>query len=234
MRILLIFAVFLVAFSLPVKAYDIATESTQILNNIQLVLTATRELQSLVNQATMIQNQIIELNSVSTYQGNSWNDVNTQRSTLFTLTNQGIAISNQIQTILTQMQQIAGTLNNTQGLSDQDDALRQQALGVIQITIGRINQSRQTYQNQENALQDLLQKNNQAVGQTQALQTLNQIQAQNITQMQATQEALNNIATLEATKMTQENEEKQAEETQLNAEIHPAVNGTSSFDFGSS
>jgi P-type conjugative transfer protein TrbJ len=212
----------------------LATEATQILNNIQLVLTAARELQSLVNQATMIQNQIIELNSVSTYQPNTWNDVNSNRATLFNLTNQGVSVSTQIQGLLTQMQQIAVTLNNTQGLSDQDDALRQQTLGVINITIGRINQSRQSYQTQENATQSLLAQNNAAVGQTQALQTLNQIQAQNLTQMQATQEALNNIASLEAAKMTQDNEEKQAEETQLNAEIHPIVNETSGFDFGQS
>jgi hypothetical protein len=65
------------------------------------------------------------------------------------------------------------------------------------------------------------------------LQALSHIVAQNVTQMQASQEALNNLTTLQAAKMVQDNQREEAQEAQLNAEIHPTVNGTSSFDFGS-
>ena len=41
-----------------VKGYDFATETTQIMNNIELVVNAERQLQSLLNQAEMIENQI--------------------------------------------------------------------------------------------------------------------------------------------------------------------------------
>ncbi len=233
MKTILIILIPLFIFVSHGMAQDIATEHTQILNNVELVVNAERQLQSLLNQAQMIENQIEELKSVATYP-NAWGNVDLQRSQLFSLVSQGITIASQIQTQLTQMQQQAQNILSSGSLSDQQAATVQASMNVIQITLGRINASRQTYQTQENAMQDLLAKNNSSVGQTQALQTLNQIQAQNVTQMQATQEALNNIATLQATKMTQENQDKQAEKTVIDKEIHPIVNGTSSFDFGSS
>lgn len=231
MKSLLIVLVVLMLCSQRAIGYDLATESTQIMNNIELVLSAARQLQSLVNEAQMIQNQIEQLKSIATYQ-NSWATVDSNRTTLFNLVNQGVAISNQIQTQLTQMQQQTEALINTGTLSDQQALLGQNTLSVVQATLARINQSRQNYQTQENGIQDLLQKNNQVIGQTQALQVLNQVSTQNITQMQATQELLNNLATLEATKMVADYEDKKSQSDRLDQIIHPVTNSTSSFDFG--
>jgi len=103
---------------------------------------------------------------------------------------------------------------------------------VVQITLGRVSASQQVYQNQENALQDLLQKNNAAVGQTQALQVLNQMSAQNVSQLQSTQEAINNLTQLQAAKMQADYQEKKAESDRINQIVHPINNTSSSFDFG--
>ncbi|MDE2026998.1 MAG: hypothetical protein KGJ11_00475 [Candidatus Omnitrophica bacterium] len=214
-----------------VYGYDFATEHTQILNNIELVVNAERQLQSLLNQAQMIENQILQLKSVATYQ-NVWVDVDANRSTLFNLVNQGYTISTQIQDQLTQMQQQTQALLNSGTMSDQQTQIGVNLLGVIQITLGRVSQSRQIYQNQENALQDLMQKNNQAIGQTQALQVLNQISAQNVSQMQSTQEAINNLTQLQAAQMQADYQEKKAESDRINQIIHPVNNTSSSFDFG--
>ena len=57
-------------FYIPSMAQDIATEHTQILNNIELITENLRQLQSLYNQIEMIKNQVEELKSVATYQNN--------------------------------------------------------------------------------------------------------------------------------------------------------------------
>ena len=214
-----------------VYGFDYATEHTQILNNIELVINAERQLQSLLNEAQMIENQILQLKSVATYQ-NVWVDIDANRSTLFNLVNQGYATTTQIQNQLTQMQQQTKALLNSGSLSDQQTQIGVNLMGVIQITLGRVSASQQIYQNQEDALQGLLQKNNAAVGQTQALQVLNQMAAQNVSQMQSTQEAINNLTQLQAAHMQAEMQEKQAETDRVNTIVHPVNNTQSGFDFG--
>lgn len=234
MRSFLIAIIVLVVGTSVVKGYDFATETTQIMNNIELVVNAERQLQSLLNQAQMIENQIEELKSVATYPVTVMVQIDGLRSQLFSLVNEGISLSSQIQNQLNSMKQEAQDIASVPNLDDRFNLVLQGSDSVIQVTLNRINESRQSYQAQENSLQSLLAKSDAAVGQTQTLQALNHIAAQNSTQLLATQEMLNNLATLQATKMTQDNQKEEAQESQLNAEIHPIVNGTSGFDFGSS
>lgn len=215
------------------QAIDFATEHTQILNNVELVINAERQLQSLLNEAQMIENQIEQLKSIATEPVTIMVQLDGMRAQLFDLVNQGITLSGQIANQLQDMKNEAEDIASRPNFDDRLNLVVQGSDTVINATIDRIGKSRQSYQIQENELQGLLAQSRSAVGQTQTLQVLNQISAQNATQMQATQEAINNLATLQATKMTQDNQKEEAEETMLNQEIHPVVNGTSSFDFGS-
>ena len=89
MKKLAIVMILLVVCVTEVLAYDLATESTQVLNMIQLILTAARELESLSNQQTQIQNQIVGLQAVANYQ-NQFGAINANSGQISILINQGI------------------------------------------------------------------------------------------------------------------------------------------------
>ena len=76
-------------------------------------------------------------------------------------------------------------------------------------------------------------KNNQSIGQTQALQTLNELTAQTIPQMQLTRELLSEQISMQAAMINKENQEKQDMANKMDQIIHPIDNGNSSFDLGS-
>ena len=79
MKILLWISVIFVIFPSAAMAQDIATEHTQILNNIELITENLRQLQSLENQIEMIKNQVEELKSVANYQ-NNFSDIDALRN----------------------------------------------------------------------------------------------------------------------------------------------------------
>lgn len=64
-RIYLILSLLLIISS-SIWAQDIATEHTQILNNIELITENLRQLQGIENQIEMIKNQVEGLKSVAT------------------------------------------------------------------------------------------------------------------------------------------------------------------------
>ena len=97
MKKLAIVMILLVVCVTEVLAYDLATESTQVLNMIQLILTAARELESLSNQQTQIQNQIVGLQAVANYQ-NQFGAINANSGQISILINTGINNSNQMET----------------------------------------------------------------------------------------------------------------------------------------
>lgn len=210
-------------------AQDVATEHTQILNNLELVMENLRILQSLYNEMQMIQNQVEELKSVATYQ-DGFSDTDSLRNQLTGITAQGTELSSQTQTILNQMQQVLNTLPANGTMTDQQESLDQDALTVVQNAINRTNQLRQSYQQQSDSLRSLMAKNNQAVGQTQALQTSNQLAAQNIAQTQSTQELLSEQISMLAAMMNKQFQQEMAEDEKMKQIIHPMDDGSSIFD----
>ena len=188
-------------------ALDIATEHTQLLNNIELITENLRQLQSLYNQIEMIKNQVEELKSVATYQ-NNFSDVDVLRNNLTSITNQGTALSNQTQAILTQMQQEINNLPVNGTMVDRESALDQSTMSILQNSINRVTQERQNYQQETDAVNALIAKNDQSVGQTQALQTSNEIAAQSIAQMQSTRELLSENLIVQATATMREIQER--------------------------
>lgn len=204
------------------QAVDIATEHTQILNNIELVTENLRQLQSLYNQIEMIKNQVEELKSVATYQ-NNFSDIDLLRNNLTTITNQGTALSNQTQVLLTQMQQEINNLPADGTMTDQQESRDQGTMNIVQNALTRVAQLRQAYQQEISSVNALMAKNNQSVGQTQALQTSNELAAQNVVQTQSTQELLSEQISLQATMMSKQLQEEKEEDDKMKQIFNAAV-----------
>ncbi len=231
MRFLLCILLIITIFSTIATAQDLATEHTQILNNIELITENLRQLQSLYNQIEMIKNQVEGLKSVATYQ-NNFSETDSLRDTLTNLINEGISLSDQTQSILTTMQQEANNLTANGTMVDQENTLGQGTMDIVENALNRVKEQRQSYQQEMNTVNALMAKNNQSVGQTQALQTLNELTSQIIPQMQLTRELLSEQISMQAAMINKENQEKQDMTNKMDQIIHPIGNGTSSFDLG--
>lgn len=217
--------------SSSVRAQDLATEHTQLLNNVELITENLRQLQSLENQVEMIKNQVEGLKSVATYQ-NEFSATDSLRDTLTNLINEGISLSDRTQNILANMQQEENNLTADGTIADQENLLGQGTMNIIQNALNRVKEQRESYQQEMNAINALMAKNNQSVGQTQSLQTLNELTAQIIPQMQLTRELLSEQISIQAAMINKENQEKQDMINKIDQIIHPIDNGSSSFDLG--
>ncbi len=230
MRKFLILMMVLVFLSSEVIAQNLATETTQVLNNIQLILSAVRQLESLYNEQTMIQNQIVQLQSVATYQ-NQWSAVNSNTSSIIGLINQGISLSNQAESLLNQMQQAANNLVTNGTSSQETRQLGQGTMQIVQNSLNRVQQQRQQYRQEQDSVNQLLAKSNDAVGQTQAIQTLNQLVGQMILQMQMMRDLLGEQISLQSAAINEQNQEKQ-DQANASDQMYNAVDvGQSSFSF---
>jgi conjugal transfer/entry exclusion protein len=216
-----------------VMAYDFATESTQILNNIQLIITAARELQSLSNQQVQIQNQIVGLQAVANYQ-NQFGAINANSGQISILINLGINNSNQTEALLTQMQQAATNILNSGTTSQETIQLAQGTMQIVQNAQSAVQTQRQDYQLEQNNVNALLAKSNSAVGQTQAIQTLNQLVGQMIQQQQLTRELINQLINLQTAQINQDTQDKQDGANLVNQIYQPVPAGQSSFSYNSS
>jgi len=228
MKLFLWIIVALTIFPVDVRAQDIATEHTQLLNNIELITENLRQLQSLENQILMIKNQVEELKSVANYQ-NNFSDTDALRNNLTNITNQGTALSNQTQTIMAQMQQEITNLPASGSMIDQQESLDQGALNIIQNTLNRAAQLRASYAQVVNSVNALMGKNDQAVGQTQALQTSNQLAAQSIAQTQTTQELLSEQISMQAAMMSKQLQDEQEENNKMKQIFNAQDDGSSIF-----
>jgi P-type conjugative transfer protein TrbJ len=229
MRSLLCISVIFVTFSSAVMAQDVATEHTQLLNNIELITENLRQLQSLENQIEMIKNQVEGLKSVANYQ-NNFADVDAMRNQLTSITNQGTTLSNQTQGILAQMQKEINNLPANGTMAQRESSLDQSTMNILQNSLNRVTQERQNYQQETDAINALMAKNNQAVGQTQALQTSNEIAAQTIAQMQSTRELLSENITVQAVATMREIQERKDMIDTMNQMIQPDDNSESSVN----
>ena len=229
MRLLLFIFLIFVIFSPPARAYDYATESTQILNNIELLTENIHQLQSLYNEVEMIKNQVEGLKSVANYQ-NNFTDVDAIRNHLESITSQGSALSNQTQGLLTDIQQEVNNLPANGTMSDRESYIDQNTMNILQNALNRVTQERQTYPQEANALNALIAKNNQAQGQTQALQTSNEMAAQTIAQMQSTRELLSENIIVQATAAMREIQERKDMINTMGQMVQSADNSESSIN----
>lgn len=233
MRLILCVLVFWACHQKFTVAQDIATEHTQILNNIELITENIRQLQSLYNQIEMIKNQVAELKSVATYQ-NEFSEIDSLREILADLINRGLSLSDKTQDILATIRQEAGnfTINGT--AADELNSIGGGTMNIVQDALNRVKEQRLSYQREMDAVNVLMEKSNRSIGQTQALQTLNELTAQTIPQMQLMRELLSEQISMQAAMMNKENQEKQDISDRMDKIIHPIDKGSSSFDLGSS
>jgi len=215
-----------------VWAYDIATESTQVLNMIQLILTAARQLESLSNQQTQIQNQITGLQAVANYK-DQFSAIDANSGQISILINLGIENSNQTEALLNQMQQAATNILNSGTTSQETIQLAQGTMQIVQNAQSAVLTQRQDYQQEQSTVNALLAKSNNAVGQTQAIQTLNELIGQMIQQQQLTRELLNQLINLQTAQINQETQDKQDGANLLNQIYQPVPAGQSSFSYNS-
>ncbi len=222
----LIFSVLVLmgSFPLHVRAQDVATEHTQILNNIELIMENIRQLQGLYQQIEMIKNQVQGLKSISTYH-DQFNDIDALRSQLSGITSQGTALSNQTQSLLAQMQQQINDLPAGGNMTDRENTIDQSTLNVMQNAVDRVSQERQNYQKETDAVNTLMSKNDQAQGQTQALQTSNEMAAQTIAQLQSTRELLSENILVQAVTTMRDIREKQDMIKTMQQMVQPSDNG---------
>lgn len=213
------------------RAQDLATEHTQLLNNIELITDNLRQLQSLENQIEMIKNQVEELKSVANYQ-NNFNGIDELRNNLTTITNQGTALSDQTQAILAHMQQEINEMPAHGTMTDQQESLDQGILTVVQSALKRVTQLRQSYQQQTDSINALMDKNNQSVGQTQAMQTSNELAAQSIAQTQSTQELLSEQISIQSAMMSKQLQEEKDEDDKMQQIFNSQDNDNNIFGQG--
>ncbi|MBF0570764.1 MAG: hypothetical protein HQL12_02710 [Candidatus Omnitrophica bacterium] len=232
MRLLLWILLIIGIFTPTSQALDVATEHTQILNNIELITENLRQLQSLYNQIEMIKNQVEGLKSVATYH-NGFSDTDSLRDTLTDLINEGMSLSDQTQSVLNTMQQESKNLTTNGTMVDQENSLVTGTMNIVENALNRAKEQRQSYQQEMNSVNVLMAKNNQSAGQTQALQTLNELTALTIPQMQLTRELLSEQIAIQAAMINKENQEKQDLTNKMDQIIHPIDNNSSSFDLGS-
>src|SRR5262249_4414066 len=152
----ILLAVFMI-FPELVMAQDVATEHTQILNNIELITENLRQLQSLYNQIEMIKNQVEGLKSVATYR-NNFGGIDALRNNLSGITSQGTALSGQTQAILAQMQQEISGLPSNGTMTDRENAIDQSTMSILQNAVNRVTQERENYRRETDAIDALMAK----------------------------------------------------------------------------
>lgn len=206
---------------------DVSANAQLSASYIQLIVQAGRELQSLLNEQQMIQNQLQQLANYK----NQFGDVNSNLIQINLSINAGIQDSNQAETLLNQMQQTAQGLGTNVNASQETQQLGQNTMQIIQNSLNTVQKQRSNYQTEQASLNSLMNKNNSAVGETQALQTIGQLEGQMIQEQQETRELLNELITEMAALVNQRNQEQQDEANAANQLYQPIPAGTSSFSF---
>ena len=169
------------------------------------------------------------MKSVANYQ-NNFTDVDAMRDQLTNITSQGTALSNQTQGLLTQMQQEINNLPANGTMTDRESSIDKSTINILQNSLNRVSQERQNYQQETEAVNSLMAKSDQAVGQTQALQTSNELAAQAIQQMQSTRELLSENIIVQTVSTMREIQERQDMINTMNQMIQPADNADSNVN----
>ncbi len=180
---LLLGIVFMVTATSPCGAVTWATEWTQILNNIQLLEQTKHQIDGLYNDAVMIRNQVEALKSIASYKG-SWGDVDQILVQIEAVRQRNTSVWNNVQSAYNQVRElypdIAAKEDYGLAVKTLNNPVLAAADGGFQVTVDQ--GPRMAVEDQ--VVRNLLEKSDNAVGQTQALQTMNQLMGQLINQMQ--------------------------------------------------
>ncbi|MFH0754234.1 MAG: hypothetical protein V2A70_06690 [Candidatus Omnitrophota bacterium] len=180
---LLIAGIILCCSVVPARAVWWATEWTQIMNNLELILQNYNTIKGLYNDAIMIKNQVEGLKSVASYNGN-WGDLDHILLQIESIKNRNQAVFNDVQGMYNrtkaQYPELAKLNDYGRAVNSLNGPIIASADGAIQVTADQ----KMRMDKEQEAVRSLLQKSDEAVGETQAIQTMNQLMAQLIKQMQ--------------------------------------------------
>jgi len=170
--------------SKPVLAVNVATETTQIMNNIQLAQHSIHQIQGLMRQAEMIRNQIEQLKSIATFSNGQWNQTIIILRQLDNVIRQGRSISVSMGNLDQQYRQVypgyVPPLNFSTQYKDWTETTNDGIVGAL--TAANLNLS--DFQSESAIMSTLQAMSDSAVGQTQAIQAGNMMLSQVVGQLQ--------------------------------------------------
>ena len=179
------FAVFLLMLWLglnhPQKSFAVfATEPTQLLNNIQLVISVAKQTQMVLNQVEMIQNQ---LKSLEKYPQGQWGDVMNVIHQLESVIEQGQAISYTLENIAEIFKQKYPGYSLPQDYAKAYQDWSGTTLDTIRNSLVAAGWQRKNFESESSTLKAINSMSDQAAGEMQAIQAGNQIANQTATQI---------------------------------------------------
>lgn len=158
----------------------VATEFTQIANNIQLVISVQKQVEMIYNQTQMIKNQ---LKSLEKYTHGEWGDVMSVIRDLERVVRQGQALSYTIQNIEADFKRRFPGYTAPVDYAASYQGWSQTALETIQNSLVAAGMQRNDFESESSLLKRLNALSDNAAGQTQAIQAGNQIANQSVIQM---------------------------------------------------
>ena len=154
----------------------------------QNVLTAARALQSNINEAMQIANQLrqieIEVRNLASFPAGVWGDIQADLDQLTQLAQSSGAISDAMQNLSTQFQQLYPGYQAPTNYEQEYQAWTTNSLEGIGKALEAANQQNQMFATESARTEQIETKSDSAVGQMQALQAGNMLAAQVVEQMQ--------------------------------------------------
>ncbi len=212
-------------------AQDVATEHTQILNNIQLLQNYYNQVKSLYNEAVMIKNQIESLKSVATFKGD-WGGITGALDKVNDIINRGKIQMGSISRYYDELKALKEKLKGASTGSQMEESLNNSVQQNLEGSLKTVDEQSQAMVEESKSLQELLAKNDASVGQTQALQTLNQLTGQLVQQSQQTRQLMAAQIGMQASINSALIEEKRKAKEQGDAIFKPIKNEDSNFHIG--
>ncbi len=209
----------------------VATEYTQVLNNIQLVKQYYNQLESLYHEAVMIQNQVESLKSIANYK-DQWNEINAIKSRIDFTILRGRQTAGNIKNEYEKMKALEPDLKRSGDITREKDNWHQTTADTVDGAMAAVDQQNEAMDQEARAVQALLAKNNEALGQTQAIQTLNQLTAQLINQMQELRQLTQQQIQLQSAYINQQISEQKRVGENMNVMIHPSGDLESDYHMG--
>ncbi len=158
----------------------LATEGTQLLNQIQLVISVQKQVEMIYQQAQMIQNQ---LKSLEKYSHGEWTDVMSVVRDLERVVRTGQSLSYTVQNIEAEFKRrfpgYQAPVDYVQSYQDWSGT----TLETIQNSLVAAGMQRNNFESESALLKKLNSLSDNAAGQTQAIQAGNQIANQSVVQM---------------------------------------------------
>lgn len=158
----------------------VATEGTQILNNIQLIISVSKQAAMVLNQAQMIQNQ---LKSLEKYPQGEWGDVMNVIRNLESVIRQGQALSYTLQNLESTFKEKFPGYQSPTDYVKAYQIWSGTTLDSIRSSLVSAGLQRNDFDSESNLLKRLNSMSDNAAGQTQAIQAGNQIANQSVVQM---------------------------------------------------